>query len=134
MNAGKYGVFLFVYIKRHVNKETVSICGLLGASIAVHKQELVCAKKNCFAKNCEDLTPSKDVGLHLPVQEYFFSQHNSSHMTCAQRKANQFFPLISEIICPSRRGAVRVLIMSPEININWQSALFVASLLPAEPS
>lgn len=29
-------------------------------------------KKNCFAKNCEDLTPSKDVGLHLPVQEYFF--------------------------------------------------------------
>lgn len=45
MNAGKYGVFLFVYIKRHANKETVSICSLLGVSIAVHKRELVCAKK-----------------------------------------------------------------------------------------
>lgn len=30
VNAGKYGVFLFVYIKRHVNKEAVSICSLLG--------------------------------------------------------------------------------------------------------
>lgn len=48
MNAGKYGVFLFVYIKRRVNKETVSICSLLG--IAVHKQELVCAKKKILQK------------------------------------------------------------------------------------
>lgn len=43
---GKYGgIFLFIYIKWHVNKETVSTCGSLGVSISVHKWELVCAKK-----------------------------------------------------------------------------------------
>ena len=42
---GKYGVFLFVYIKKHVNKETVSTCSSLGVSTAVHKRELVCAER-----------------------------------------------------------------------------------------
>lgn len=68
MNAGKYGVFLFVYIKRRVNKETVSICSLLG--IAVHKQELVCAKKKNLAKKRKKLeifTQRKDAGSYLLV-------------------------------------------------------------------
>lgn len=34
---------------------------------------------------------------------FFFLKQLISYMTCAQCKANQFFPLISEIICPSRR-------------------------------
>lgn len=51
----EYFFFLFVYIKRRVNKETVSICSLLGVSVAVHKRELVCAKKNCFAQKKKKL-------------------------------------------------------------------------------
>lgn len=41
-----------------------------------------------------------------------------SSMTRLQPESNQFFPLISEIICPSRRGLVRDLIISLEINIS----------------
>lgn len=68
---GKYGVFLFVYIKRHVNKEAVSTCSLLGMNIAVHKQEnLFVQKKVVLQKKCEDSTKSKNVGSHLSPQKY----------------------------------------------------------------
>lgn len=105
---GKYGgIFLFIYIKWHVNKETVSTCGSLGVSISVHKWELVCAKKEKIVlwrnknKNCKDTTKSKD---SIYKSENIFFSDAAHHTTSAQSEANRFIPLISDGMRPSKRG------------------------------
>lgn len=106
----KYGVYLFFffsffvcYNKRHVNKEAVSICCLLGESVAVHKREVVCAKKRrkiVLPKKTAKICQVEDAASYLLVQECIFL---ISHRTHTQREANQFLRLISEIMCPNRR-------------------------------
>lgn len=82
-----WGIFVFVYIKRRVNKETVSICSLLGVSVAVHKRELVCAKKkkkrqrNCLAKKLWRFD-NKEERFRIPFTSpriYISFWYNSSH-------------------------------------------------------
>lgn len=96
-----WGIFVFVYIKRRVNKETVSICSLLGLSIAVHKRKNLFVQKK--KKKSEDLTiRRKDIYQSKNIAYIFFLIKGITHMTCAQCNANQFLPLISESICPCR--------------------------------
>lgn len=80
-------------------------------------------KKNCLWEKKKLQRLDKDRRCSIPFASpriycVFLISKLISSMTHLQCESNQFFPLISEIICPSRRRLVRDLIISLEINIS----------------